>query len=92
MQQVQSTAMRAYRSLLASQPLTPGKVAFAWTLAAGPALGRAGTPSYLLTSRTLVVRARDTAWLREIRRARPIVAERLTHLLGPDAIHRIVIE
>jgi hypothetical protein len=92
MQQVQSTAMRAYRRLLANQPLTPGKVAFAWALAAGPALGRAGTPTYAEASRTLVVRARDAAWLQEIRRARPVLAERLNQLLGADAIRRVVIE
>jgi len=91
MQRVQTTAMRAYQHLLDAQPLTAGKVAFAWTLAAGPALGRAGSPRWSEDG-TLVVRARDAAWLSEIRHARPIIAERLAQLLGPRAVRRIVIE
>jgi hypothetical protein len=91
MRPVQTTAMRTYQHLLAAQPLTAGKVSFAWTLAAGPALGRAGAPRWSEDG-TLVVRARDAAWLREIRRARPVIVERLAQLLGPDAVQRIVIE
>jgi Dna[CI] antecedent DciA-like protein len=83
--------MRAYQNLLAAQPLTAGKVGFAWTLAAGPTLGRAGSPRWS-SDGTLIVRARDAAWLREIRRARPIIAERLGQLLGPGAVRRIIIE
>ena len=79
------------RDILDRQPTTPGKVAFAWQLAAGPALGRAGTPDWSADG-TLRVRARDQAWLREIRRARPIITERLRQLLGPDAVRKLVIE
>jgi hypothetical protein len=80
-----------FRDLLAQQPTTAAKVAFAWQLAAGPALARAGAPHWS-DDGVLRVRARDLAWLREIRRARPIVTDRLTALLGPDVIKRLVIE
>ena len=46
MNRIQSTAARAYHSLLASQPNTAAKVAFAWQVAAGPALARAGRPRW----------------------------------------------
>jgi len=42
-----------------------------------------------LPDRTLQVRARSAAWRHEIDRARPILTERLTYLLGPGTIRRI---
>ena len=91
MERLQLTATRMYQELLAQQPTTPAKVVFAWQLAAGPALGRAGTAEWSEDG-VLRVRARDEAWLREIRRARPIITERLRGLLGPDVLKRLVIE
>lgn len=91
MHPVQQTATRAYQQLLANQPTTAAKVAFAWRIATGPALGRAGVPRWSPDG-TLRIRARDAAWLREIRRARPVIAERLAVLLGADVVKRIVIE
>jgi hypothetical protein len=91
MERVQSTATRALQDLLNRQPTTPAKVAFAWQMAAGPALGRAGRVVWSETG-TLHVHARDAAWLREIRRARSIIAERMSQLLGPDVVRRIVID
>ena len=41
---------------------------------------------------TLRIQARDAAWLREIRRARPVIAERLAVLLGADVVRKIEIE
>lgn len=91
MTRLDAAATRAFHALLALQPTTPAKVTFAWKLAAGPALGRAGTPSWTGDG-TLHIRARDAAWLRELRRARPIIAKRLTDLLGADVVRRLVIE
>jgi hypothetical protein len=88
---LQQTAARAFRELLINQPNTPAKVAFAWSIAAGPALGRAGAAEWAADG-TLRVRARDAAWRREIRRARPIIAERLARLLGPGVVRTIVID
>ena len=90
MESLQKTAARILGPLLDAQPLSPGKVAFAWSIAAGPALSRASTPKWT-TAGTLRVRARDAVWRTELERARPMVAERLTHLLGPTAIRRIII-
>jgi hypothetical protein len=91
MDRLHQTAARAFRALLINQPNTSAKVAFAWTMAAGPALGRAGTAEWSPDG-VLHVRARDAAWLREMRRARPVIAERLAHLLGPGVVRKIVIE
>jgi len=90
MESLQQTAARVLGPLLDAQPLSPGKVAFAWTIAAGPALSRAGIPTWTPDG-TLRVRARTEAWRTELQRARPIVAERLGQLLGPAAVRRIII-
>ena len=63
---------------------------FAWRVAAGTALSRAGVAE-LGEGGTLRVRARDEAWRRELKHARPVILERLRHLLGKDAVHKIVI-
>ena len=91
MESLQRTSTRVLQHLLSAQPTTPGKVLFAWRIAAGPALGRAGTPEWS-NDGTLRVRARDDAWLREIRHARPIILERLTQLLGADVIRKFEIK
>jgi hypothetical protein len=91
MQRLQGAAARAYQDLLAAQPTTRGKVAFAWRLAAGPVLGRAATAQWTEDG-TLSVTARDLAWRREIGRARPVIAQRLAQLLGPGVVRRIVID
>jgi hypothetical protein len=91
MHRLHQTATRAFRALLTNQPNTPAKIAFAWSMAAGPALGRAGAAEWSADG-TLHVHARDAAWLREMRRARPVIAERLAQLLGPDVVRKIVID
>lgn len=63
---------------------------FAWRVAAGAALGRAGVAE-LGEGGTLRVRARDETWRRELQRARPVILDRLRHLLGQDAVRKIVI-
>jgi len=90
MESLQQTAARVLGPLLSAQPLSPGKVAFAWTLAAGSTLGRAGIPSWTPDG-TLRIRARSAAWRTEIERARPMVAERLNQLLGPAVVRRIIV-
>jgi hypothetical protein len=87
---LQRTAARVLGPLLDAQPLSPGKVSFAWTIAAGPALARASIPTWTPDG-ILRVRARSTAWRTEIERARPTIAERLNQLLGAGAVRRIII-
>ena len=91
MQRLQHTAARGFSALLRPQPTTAAKVAFAWKLAAGPALGRAGTPEWA-DEGTLRVRARNEVWLREMRHARPLILERITELLGAGVVRRFIIE
>jgi hypothetical protein len=91
MESLQRTSTRVLQHLLSAQPTTPGKVLFAWRIAAGPALGRAGTPEWSEDG-TLRVRARDAIWLKEMRHARPIIMERLTQLLGANVIRKLELE
>jgi predicted nucleic acid-binding Zn ribbon protein len=90
MESLQQTAARVLGPLLHAQPLTAGKVTFAWSVAAGPLLARHGTPHWHHDG-TLYVHARELVWVKELERSRPIVAERLAHLLGPGVVRRIVI-
>jgi hypothetical protein len=78
------------RLLLDEQPLTDAKVRFAWTMAVGPALSRAATVSF--ADGVLHVRAKSTAWCDELRRARPVMRQRLAQLLGDGVVQTIVIE
>src|SRR5690349_341699 len=60
MESLQQTAARVLGPLLDSQPLSPGKVSFAWSIAAGPALARASTPRWTPDG-ILRIRARSAA-------------------------------
>ena len=88
MEPLSSAAAPALRTLLNQQPTTAAKVAFAWSIVAGPALGRATTPVWS-SDGTLYVRARTEVWRTELRRSRPILVERLKSLLGADVIRRL---
>ncbi len=88
MEPIASTAAPALRTLLQNQPTSAAKVAFAWTMAAGPALARAGTPVWS-TDGVLRVRARSESWRKELRRAKPMLMERLSDLLGAGVVRRI---
>ena len=90
MEPLRTASARALQTLLNDQPVTAAKVAFAWQIAAGPALARATTTAF--GDGILRVRARDVAWQREAARAKPIVAPRLEQLLGAGVIKKIVIE
>jgi len=90
MEPLHTTATHALRHLLDGQPTSPAKVAFAWRMAAGPALARAADPEW--RDGVLVVRAHADAWRKELRHARPVLTTRLQELLGPDVIKKIVIE
>jgi predicted nucleic acid-binding Zn ribbon protein len=91
MQPLQSTASNALRELLAMQPTTPAKMSFVWTMAAGPAMARATTVRWR-SGGVLIVRASSPSWLREVRRARPILVARMRELAGGDVVSGIEIE
>jgi len=86
---LRDAATNVLTDLLARQPTTDAKLSFAWQVAAGPAMARASRTSW--ADGTLRVTPRDAAWQRELQRARPMLAERLARLLGPDVIRSIVI-
>lgn len=90
MQALNSTAQHALRILLEGQPTSPAKVAFAWRMVAGAALGRAAEPEW--REGVLVLRAKTDAWRRELRHARPILTSRMQALVGRDVVQKIVIE
>jgi hypothetical protein len=89
MESLQQTAQRVLGALLHDQPLTAGKVAFAWQIVAGPALVRHTTLKWSGDG-VLEVTATNDAWRGEVERAYPIVFPRLRQLLGPDAVTRII--
>ena len=87
MHSIANTVPGALVELLRRQPLSPGKVQFAWGLAVGPAVQRA--TSVRLESGKLLVDAVDAQWSREIRRSTGVILPRLRSMLGPDAVSAI---
>jgi hypothetical protein len=77
----------ALRLLLQQMPLSSGKVEFAWTAAVGPAVARA--TAVKLESGVLIVETTSAQWTTEIRRATPVILERLRSLLDDQTIERI---
>lgn len=69
-------------------PLTDAKVAFAWRLAVGPAVGKA-TSVRLGPDGTLYVTAESKAWNDSIRTSIGMIRSRLAHYLGDEAVKRI---
>lgn len=88
MQPVRDTIPPALGAILQRQPLSPGKVAFAWRVAVGPAMDRATRPRLTETG-GLVVEAADEHWARETTRSLPQILARLQALLGPEVVRRV---
>jgi len=77
----------ALTELLRGTPLSPGKVAFAWRAAVGPAVER--ETSVRLENGTLLVDAASKQWALEVRRSSSIILSRLQKFLGPEAVSAI---
>jgi hypothetical protein len=77
------------RRLLSDQPTSAAKVAFAWRMAAGAPLARATRVEW--TDATLRVHVGDAHWQREVRRARPMLVERMSQLLGSGVVTTLVV-
>jgi len=73
--------------LLKAAPLSDGKVAFAWTAAVGPALGR--VTAVKLERGVLIVETPGPQWSREIMRSSPLILARIQRMLGADAVETI---
>ena len=69
-------------------PLTDEKVAFAWRLAVGPAIGKA-TTARLAADGTLHVAAESPAWIDAVHASIGLIRSRLAHLLGEDSVKKI---
>ena len=86
-ERIDDTAPRALRIALAQQPDSVGKVLFAWSLAAGPALSRSASVRW--TDGVLHIEAKSRTWRDELLHARPVLMARLTSLLGPGTVQSL---
>ncbi len=78
----------ALGTLLRDQPTTPGKVSLAWRASVGLAVDRV-TSVALDSEGALSVTTTDRHWARELHRSRPLIAARLSRLLGDSVVKRI---
>ena len=76
---------KALRDLLADQPLSSGKVSFAWSVAVGSTINRV-TSAGLHPDGTLTVRAESPHWAREVRRSSFLIMSRINRLLGNEVV------
>ena len=88
MHPVRDAVSPALASVLRRQPLSPGKVAFAWRVAVGLPMARATHPRLTETG-ALVVEAAGEHWARETVRSVPQILPRLEALLGPEVVRRV---
>jgi predicted nucleic acid-binding Zn ribbon protein len=89
MNPISSAVPGAIAAMLRTAPLSPGKVAFAWSTAVGPALQRA--TAVRLERGVLLVEATDRQWAREVARSTRVILARMQTLLGDEAITSIEI-
>jgi hypothetical protein len=87
---VRDAMASAVAQLLRDQPVSPGKVGFAWRVAAGPAAARA-TEVSLDPKGVLHVYAEDPHWRKEIRHAAGVLLQRLGDLLGPGVVKKVTV-
>jgi hypothetical protein len=90
MRSLQHTATTVVRRLLADQPTSQAKIAFAWQLAVGAAMARNGTPEWQGNG-TLRVRTTSAHWHRELSIGRAVILERLAEILGRGVVTTLVI-
>ena len=87
MRPLSSALPGALAELLRDTPTSPGKVAFAWRAAVGPAIEQA--TEVTLEGSILIVETTSPQWAREIRRSSSIMLGRLETLLGPNVVKEI---
>ena len=86
---VQNIATGVIAEIIRRQPLSPGKVSFAWSTAVGAALARATTVE--LRDGMLHVTANGPYWSRELDRARGTILPRIQLLLGNDVVKGLTV-
>ena len=89
MQPFQTFAATVLADVLRRQPPSPARTAFAWSVAAGPAMARAASVEQ--KHGTLLVTPKDARWSREIERSRETLLQRVQQLLGRDQVTTITI-
>ena len=77
----------ALTELLRDAPLSPGKVAFAWSAAVGAALDR--VTRIRLEGDVLLVETTSAQWSREVERSIRVILPRLQALLGKETIRKL---
>jgi len=82
---LQGLATAVIADIMRRQPSTPGKIAFAWNVAVGPALARV-TTSVDLRERVLHITTKDARWAKEIERAADTILARVQILLGTGSV------
>jgi predicted nucleic acid-binding Zn ribbon protein len=87
MRPLQHVIPGALVDILRAQPLSDGKVTFAWRAVVGPALER--VTSVKLEGRVLLVDTAGALWSREIMRSSPVILKRLQAFLGPNTLEKI---
>jgi hypothetical protein len=88
MHRVHAIIPGALVTLLGNQPLSSGKVEFAWRLAVGAVLARASTIE-LKEGGVLEVLVTDARWAPELRRLSPMIKARLDAMLGVKTVRRL---
>jgi hypothetical protein len=73
------------QEVVRNAPLTPEKVAFAWRISVGPAVGKA-TSVRLGENGLLHVSCDSPAWAAAVRKSVPLIRRRLDGLLGAGAV------
>ena len=86
-QPFQAFATTALAGVLRRQPSSPARTAFAWSVAAGPAMARAA--SVEARDGVLLITPKDPRWGREIERSREMLLHRVQALVGAEAITAI---
>ena len=81
-------APQALGELLKRQPISHGKVQFAWLSAVGPTMARV-TSVALDSAGTLHVTTESEHWRRETMRSTVVIKRRLSSLLGASVVKKL---
>ena len=91
MRLIRDIAPRVVNGLLRDQPLSTGKIRFAWQMSVGPSIARS-TSVQLERDGTLLVTTSGEHWRREILRSAATIKQRLSELLGPHVVKRLKVK
>ena len=81
---------RVLTELFRQGPMSQGKLEVAWRMAVGNALSRVTTVR-LQPDGVVDVQAVDQRWQKELKRSSSMILTRLTGLLGPGSVTRIIV-